>query len=233
MLLGGNRLPYPLSLMVYLTPERGTPIFHQNDRLGCTFDNLDGLGHFIFGLGVTEKHSRGWKPHPMVRQGLRFFVDQWLTFSFLFMSYWCFRVYSLFNLRCDFNCKIVSVFHPFLFLFFFHLFSFLFASFFLVFLAFVIYYAVTEGLCGDPLNKNAVYFFGDIFRCEQGMELDNETTIQCVMDVSMNRVDWNETRIPKCKGKIVQLYIGLFRQSKATPKEDKHIFSNKYNNSPA
>ena len=35
-----------------------TPIFFQNDRKGCTLNNLDGLGHFLFGLGATGKKSR-------------------------------------------------------------------------------------------------------------------------------------------------------------------------------
>ena len=58
--------PYPPSLTAYITPQPPT-LFNQNDRKGCTLDNLDGLGLFLFGFGATgKKISRGGNhPHPL------------------------------------------------------------------------------------------------------------------------------------------------------------------------
>ena len=66
----------------------------------------------------------------------------------------------------------------------------------------ILFILVTKGLCDDPLKKKNVYFFGDLFVCEEGMELANETTIQCVYGNSSNDVAWNDTWIPSCKGEL-------------------------------
>ena len=59
--------PYPPSLMAYLTPPPYPHFFfQQNNRKGYTLDYLDGLGHFLFGFGVTGTKSRGGGNHPLL-----------------------------------------------------------------------------------------------------------------------------------------------------------------------
>ena len=68
------------------------------------------------------------------------------------------------------------------------------------------YHKVTNGTCPQPplAKGDDVYYFGetfDAFECDNGMELINASTIQCIIGSSMDTFIWNDTRIPECKGK--------------------------------